>query len=651
VPLGVEGVLALHRTAGNQAVCRYVDRARSVPGVGLPGGPAWVPAARRGVLARGPETATPAAAPTALDEVGFVREEGLNLRAQPDQKSGSLATLKFGTHVHVLEREDQHPGWHKVAVQGNSGFVFAPRIHFAPPDLIAKDPALKLIRVTPGQTFWGLVKEQYGIQGNEGTADQNINHFINAIRAVNKAEAFSVETDTLDDIGNAVVPGRDASDTKLKAGVDLWIPSFGVAAAMDVGSGTVSGEVARIIKKVEQKIADFKTACTASGKYIPDAIAQHTSEVSAALLEGLIDFALDAAKILAVSTAAGALIGALFGGVGAVPGAEIGFEIGLLILKLYGLALLIEMILSIAASLMSRLGDFISQVWSANGDAKKLDEAGKTLADALGILAGAALLAIVMYVTHRGMKALGETKFAKTVGQTELAKWLAERNKMTTTKGLAEEAGKGKTKTDGEQGKPPEETAKTPEEIAAEKKARYEERKRQQAAERRQKELERLEKEAKNRVEDLPEAHRKWIEADPRHKELSYDKAKSGWTEGSVQEAKAMLDAEAKGLVEGPVQRNIESPAPDFYDGKGKPVDHYGPRNLNPADDVASLYSKLTLQSYDVLLDGSGVSAAAEKAIIEAVTQQLKAAGKADRLGRVISERAPNGRRYTAPPP
>jgi hypothetical protein len=375
-----------------------------------------------------------AAASGGAARVGFVREEGLNLREGADQASRSLAELRFGTRVHVLEDERQHPGWHKVAVQGGTGFVYAPRIHFPPPWLIEKDPALRLIRVKPGQTFWGLVKEQYGIQGNEGTPDQNINHFINAIRAVNKPEAFKVETDWLDDIGNAMISGRDASDTLLKANVDLWIPSFGVAARMDVGSGTVTGEIARFIKKIEQKLEDFKTACLASGKYIPGAIAHHAGEVAKGLLKGLIDFAIDAAKILAISTAIGALIGSLFGGVGAIPGAEIGFEIGLLLLEYYGLALLIEAVLSIAGNLLSQLGRFISLVWNANGDEKVLEEAGKTLADALGILVSAALLALAAYLMKKGAKAFGETKFAKTVGETQLAKWLAERQRMTTTR-------------------------------------------------------------------------------------------------------------------------------------------------------------------------------------------------------------------------
>jgi hypothetical protein len=397
------------------------------------------PGAGRPVQRIGSGDEPPSQAPPTARQVAFVREEGLNLREGPGQEWRSLAQLKFGQRVYVLNGQ---PGWSKVAVLGQTGYVSAPRIHPPPEALIQKDPGLRMIKVRSGQTFWGLVKEMYGIQGNEGTPDQNINHFINAIRAVNQAEAFEVKTGILDDLGNAVISGRDASDTYLIAGVDLWIPSFGVAAAMDVGSGTVTGEVARIVKKIEQKIDDFIDACKASGKYIPGAIAHHAGEMAGALLHGLIDFALDAVKILGVSTAVGALIGALFGGVGAIPGAEVGFEIGLLILEYYGLYVLIEAILGIADQLVTRLGQFISLVWTANGDKKQLEQAGKTLADALGILVSAALVALAAYLLKRGGKALSETKFAKTVGEQPLARWLADRQKLTTSKELLEKSKK-----------------------------------------------------------------------------------------------------------------------------------------------------------------------------------------------------------------
>lgn len=438
-------MLWLQGAVGNTATRHLVP---GVPGTGekslqrAPAGPPVAPSVT---------PASPAPPSTGLssgNRVAFVRQEGLNLRTGADQGSDSAAQLPFGTRVHVLEDESLHPGWQKVATPvATVGFLHAPSVHFPPPALLARDPGMTITRIRSGQTFWGLVKEKYGIQGDESTADQNINHFINAIRAVNKSDAFIAETDWLDDIGNWLISGRDASDTLLKAGYDLWIPSFGVAAAMDVGSGTVTGEVARIVQKIEQKIEDFRTACSAAVQYIPEAMARHAGATARGLLAGLIDFAIDAAKVLAASTAAGALIGALFGGVGAVPGAQIGFEIGLMILQYYGLAMLIEAVLSMAGNLFGQLGSFISQVWKANGDAKRLDTAGKTLADALGVLVSALLAVLAAYLTKRGGDALAKTRFAGKVGNTQIASWLAERHKMRTTSGtLGPEKKQGGTK-------------------------------------------------------------------------------------------------------------------------------------------------------------------------------------------------------------
>jgi hypothetical protein len=202
-----------------------------------------------------------------------------------------------------------------------------------------------------------------------------------------------------------------------------------------VGSGTVRGEITRVVKKVDQKIEDFKGACGMSVAYMPEAIARRVGQVGMGLLKGLLDFAKDAVKILAVSTAIGALIGALFGGVGAIPGAEIGFEIGLLLLKMYGLAQLIEAVLGIAGGLVGQLGKFIEIVWSANGDRKQLDLGARALADAIGILVSAVLIAIAAFLLKKGGEALGKTKFAQTVGETRLAQWFKARQQLETSRG------------------------------------------------------------------------------------------------------------------------------------------------------------------------------------------------------------------------
>lgn len=367
----------------------------------------------------------------ATTRVAFVREEGLNLRSTAEPGGSAVAQLPIGRRVHVLDDVGQ-PTWSRVAVLDQTGYVVSSGLHLPPDQLIQSDPGLAMIRVKPGQTFWGLVKETYGITGGEGPADQNINRFINAIRAVNKPEAFRVKTGVVDDIGNAVVPGRDASDTELIAGVDLWIPSFRVAAAMNVGSGTVSGEVTRMVTVIQQTINDFAGACAASVKYAPASVAAQCGQMALGLLDGLVQFAKEAAVVLAASTAAGALLGSLFGGVGAIPGAEIGFELGLLVLEYYGLYMLIEAIMAVGKQLLSQLGQFVALAWQAKGDPKKVDQAGKALADALGLMAAAVLTVLAAYLLKEGAAAFSKTRFAAKLGQQPIAKWLAERSRGET---------------------------------------------------------------------------------------------------------------------------------------------------------------------------------------------------------------------------
>ena len=128
-----------------------------------------------------------------------------------------------------------------------------------------------------------------------------------------------------------------------------------------------------------------------------------------------------------LSTAIGALIGAVFGGVGAAPGAALGFEIGLQIVELYGLAMLAQWLAQSLTGIGSAFGSFISQIWDANGDEKKLKAAAVTLADAIAKLVGFLLETLAAHIIVKGAKALLNTKFVKTVGEKPFAKWTSER--------------------------------------------------------------------------------------------------------------------------------------------------------------------------------------------------------------------------------
>jgi Domain of unknown function (DUF4157)/Bacterial SH3 domain len=376
-------------------------------------------------------------AETPVNKFAFVREEGLNLRQQPNQQSTSQGTFPIGTKVFVVSKTGE---WLKVLVDGSkTGYMLASKIHGLTPQhqaLLQKDPGLRLTRVKNNESGWALVKRMYGIQGNESTKDQGIYHFLNAIRSINNPSMFKIVMQgnaaqrTAGELknwaGDLFGSGLDANDVQLQQG-DLWIPSFNVAAKMDVGSGTMGGEVARVEKKVKQKIADFKTACSLSQKYIGTAVTAQVGKSAEGLVTGLIDFALKAAGIIAVSTAVGAIIGAFAGGVGAAPGAALGFEIGLQIIEIYGLAMLIQWLAQSLKGIGGAFGSFIGQVWSANGDQKALEQAAKTLADAIAKLVGFLLEALAAFVIAKGSQAVMKTKFADTVGKTELGKWVGTR--------------------------------------------------------------------------------------------------------------------------------------------------------------------------------------------------------------------------------
>jgi hypothetical protein len=97
--------------------------------------------------------------------------------------------------------------------------------------------------------------------------------------------------------------------------------------------------------------------------------------------------------------------------------------------------MIVEAVLSVGGNLIGQLGQFLALAWQADGDKAKIEQAGKALAEALGIFVSALLVVLAAYLMKRGADALGKTKFAQKVGQTRIAQWLAERQKMGTTKG------------------------------------------------------------------------------------------------------------------------------------------------------------------------------------------------------------------------
>ncbi len=369
---------------------------------------------------------------TPVGKRAFVREEGLNLRSKPDQQASSLGTLAFGTRVLV---GSQNGAWYRVTTEnGQSGYVLAAKIHGLQGShqaLLEADPGLRLFKVKPGETGMQLVRRAYGITGAEGSKDQNLWHFLNAIRKRNQASAFGFkDLGWADAAQNAMVAGADANNVLLKGNTDLWIPSFVVAARDNsVGSGTVSGEARRLGKNIEQKVKDFQAAQTYAGQAMGAVFQKRLEEGAKELLEGLVTALVGAAAILVGSTVIGAIIGAVAtGGVATAPGAAIGFQVGTWLLEWLGLGFLVVWGAGKLTQVFGAFGSFVTKVWNANGDQQKLKEAGVALADALAILAVAALQILVTLAIAKGLGAatrgLANTRFGKAIGIPRLTAFL-----------------------------------------------------------------------------------------------------------------------------------------------------------------------------------------------------------------------------------
>jgi Domain of unknown function (DUF4157)/Bacterial SH3 domain/Zeta toxin len=361
-------------------------------------------------LQRKPTQVTPE---VPVDKPGFVREEGLNLRTRPDEHSQSLGQFALGTRVMVVS---QVGSWARVMTEtGQAGYMLKGRLHGLAPEhqaLMARDAGLRLFRVRPNETGMQLVRRAYGISGAEGGRDQNLWHFLNAIRKHNTPDAFgSRDLGLLDNIQNALLRGADANNVLLKANTDLWIPSF-LTAARDntVGSGTVSGEASRLLKRLEQKLQDFGTANGFVGAALGPAFKQRLLEGGEELLQGLVVALGGAVVVLGGASAIGALLG------GGAPGAAIGFQVGMWLLEWLGLGFLVAWAGSKLGQVFGLLRTYVSTVWNANGNVAQLRLAGAALADALAVLGVTTLQVLVTVGVGKGLQSLLSGRLGKALG-------------------------------------------------------------------------------------------------------------------------------------------------------------------------------------------------------------------------------------------
>lgn len=360
---------------------------------------------------------------TDVGAVGIVNWDGepkLRLRSSASTSDDNqIGSLDFNTTLYVVK---SFPGdWYFVTTEsGQMGYVASSYILTNLPE-----PNAKLHRVEGGVpgTAIAIAEEYYGEYSDDW--GQDLRFYVNVLAMVN----------------GITVP--DTSDGWEQVSFDegslIWIPSQPFAYGLKgiVNSGSWSYEamdavgMADFVENMAQKMEDMAAAIKKSTEYMGSAIQRHVEEALANVLISLALMLLAAVAILAISTAIGAGLGALAGGVGAAPGAAAGFEVGMVILEWLGMAMLITWVGQALWETGAAFASFFGTVWDANGDEEKIDQAAWEFAEAIGVLIGNLLEAVVMYAANvglaKGLNALKSSRIGKTLGEGKAGEWLGER--------------------------------------------------------------------------------------------------------------------------------------------------------------------------------------------------------------------------------
>lgn len=378
--------------------------------------------------ASGGEPTAPVAIPPGgeiIEQVGIVawdHSPELRLRATPSTTGDNvLGRLLFNTHLQVIKR---FPGdWLFVSTRdGRMGYVAASYIWFGPEHALP-EPTARLHRVEAGVPGTAIAIAERYYRDVASDWGQDLRFYVNVLAAVNHLT-----------VPSSVDGWRSV---QFQAGQFIWIPSVQFSRSMrgQISSGSYTYETADAIagafERVGELMADFGTAIALSLQYIPEAVLRHAEEAIVSILQSLLLLAVGAVAILAISTAIGAAIGALAGGVGAAPGAAVGFEVGMALIEWIGLGFLVAWIGSSIARIGAAFAAFIETVWTARGNRAVLELAAWQFADALGVLIGVLIEAIVMWAVGQGVTravaALRNTAIGRVFGETRLGSWLAER--------------------------------------------------------------------------------------------------------------------------------------------------------------------------------------------------------------------------------
>jgi phosphate/sulfate permease len=503
-------VLALQSVAGNRAASLYIARTRSA----LTRFPSPAPTAVKQPLTTIPAGGNP------VDQIGVVGWDGtpkLALHSSPDDTRQNILTFfDFGTRLQVI-KSFPGAGWYYVSTSdGLTGYTKSAHVLTDLPE-----PGARLHVVKSGKPGYAIEIAKHYFPGAHWGADERF--YVNVIAWANRVHV----PDTYD----------GWKELHFNAGRRIWVPSqeFALTLRGKVNSGSLSYEMldalglADFVYRLAELLRDFSTAIDKSKQYMGDAIERHVDEAIVDVIGGLVTMMVGAIAILAVSTAVGAALGALFGGVGAAPGAAIGAEVGTALLEWLGLGFLVTWILEAVTSVVSAFATFVSSVWDARGDQKKLDLAGKDFAEAIGTLIGETIEALVAWLAAEGLEA-GMTKLRESsFGQKLSGKffdWLKDRAGGKRRKRLEDEE-RGRKEREEEQKRKQQELDAERKRLEDEERARKE---RELEQERRRQEEDRQREEARKHEDEQrkreAERQREREEEEKRHREADAKRRK-----------------------------------------------------------------------------------------------------------------------------
>jgi hypothetical protein len=434
--LGAEPVAAPSRERQRGATEGPAAGATSTPAArtAAPGGGRRKPAAGM----RTPSAAAAASAPVtpveapaelmpeggeAVNAVGVVNWDGkpeVPLRSAPDTEGDNvLRSLPFNARVQVIKR---FPGnWLFVSTEdGDVGYVFAARIWTHLPE-----PNATLHRVESGIPGTAIAIAERYFQKYADDWGQDLRFYVNVLAWVNRVRVS-------DTVGGW-------KGVHFQAGRLIWIPSYTFARSLRgvVNSGSISYEVldaiglAGFIERMGELWGDFKDAISLSRNHLGEAIRRHVEEALRNALIALAMMLVIAVGVLAVTTAIGAAIGALLGGVGAAPGAAVGFKVGMALLEWLGLAMLVIWIGTAIGETAAAFGTFLARVWNARGNREVVEVASRDFAEAVGVLIGHLVEAIVLFAASVGIGAaigkIGGTRFGRAI-HGRMREWLTRRS-------------------------------------------------------------------------------------------------------------------------------------------------------------------------------------------------------------------------------